>query len=163
MIGSAIANENESVYQLGKLIADGDYDVILLENEHFLQQLDQLNRFIDGIDYKGEGLAQKRVLVTLHTIWIDKNITPKIKKISTRIAHFLQLFDYECLYLINFLGIDRDKCVSINDAALGKGYRDREKLKKKLGLSGRKVIFNYGIMGDHKAPSTMANGVADAS
>jgi hypothetical protein len=48
--------------------------VILLENEHFLQELDQLNRFIDGIDYKGEGLARKRVLATIHTIWIDKNL-----------------------------------------------------------------------------------------
>jgi hypothetical protein len=52
-----------------------------------------------------------------------------MKNISTRIAHFLQLFDYECLYFINLLGIDRERCVSINDAALGKGYRDRESLK----------------------------------
>jgi hypothetical protein len=55
---------------MGRVLADGNYDVILIENELGLLEHRELSEFIDSINYKGE-ISSSRVLITVHLILHD--------------------------------------------------------------------------------------------
>jgi hypothetical protein len=114
---------------MGRALADGNYDIILIENEVSLLEHGPLNQFVDSINYKGE-IASTRVLITLHTVYHDIGRAPVLRDIGRKIAHFVELFDYECIYLINYAGVPREKCISINDGADGgDNFYDKSKVK----------------------------------
>jgi hypothetical protein len=104
------------------------------------------------------------VLITLHTIYQGVRRAPVLRDIASKIAHFVELFDYECIYLINYAGVPREKCVSINDGADGgDNFYDKDKAKQALGLQGRDIILNMGIMAEHKGMNILAKATIEAA
>jgi hypothetical protein len=54
--------------------------------------------------------------------------------LSDKISHFVELFDDECLFMFNLLGIPRSKCLSIYSGGPATTFRDKELLKQLLGI-----------------------------
>jgi hypothetical protein len=100
-------------------------------------------------------------MLTIHAFNLHKNEDEFIQEWASQIKHFLELYDYECFYLAGYLHVPLNKCVSIANSGPANTFRDQAFLKHILGIKGRDVMFNFGIMHREKGSQEIADAIYD--
>jgi hypothetical protein len=88
--------------------------------------------------------------MTLHTFYLENWADDLIYKWSKQIKYYLELYDYECFYVIAYLHIPADKCICIANSGPANTFRDQAFLKHILGVKDRQLLFNFGLMRQDK-------------
>ena len=95
-------------------------------------------------------LESKKIYLNLHSLSKSNAKIKFLFQISTLITKIIVKFDYVCNYLYEQFKIPHEKCEFIPHVDSKSRLYDKSIIKEDLGLTNKKVIFNYGILTESK-------------
>jgi glycosyltransferase involved in cell wall biosynthesis len=156
--GRIISDRVEDFHAAAQAINRGGYDAVWLQHEY-------------GI-FGGEcgemvfELAERTaapLIVTLHTVLSDPSdkqraVIDRLIALSSRV---MVMSRHARSLLIELYRADPERIAVIEHGAPDRPFGRQEEFKRKLGLSGRKVLMTFGLLGPGKGIETMIAALPD--
>ncbi|AGT30756.1 glycosyl transferase family 1 [Geobacillus genomosp. 3] len=137
------AQQRAAYTEMAKRVNESEIDVVVLQHEFGIFGGEAGEYILDFI-----AALEKPLVTTFHTVFADP--MPPYRPIQEKIAaasDAIIVMNRQAIpYLVKAFGLSEKKIVYIPHGAPGPSPENREWLRRRLGFSGRKVMFTFGLL-----------------
>ncbi len=148
-----IVGEEPGTYEAAaRAINEGSYDAVWLQHEYGIYGGDCGERVLDF----AERLAAP-LIVTFHTVLSDPSDLQRriLERLAALASQCMVMSQHARELLMDRYGVERERITVIPHGAPERPFGRQEQFKSTMGLSGRKVLMTFGLLGPGKGIETM--------
>ena len=150
--GRIVSDRVEDFHVAAQAINRGGYDAVWLQHEYGIFGGDCGEMVFD----LAERIAAP-LIVTLHTVLSDPSDKQRaiIERLIALASRVMVMSRHSRALLIDQYGAEPERVTVIEHGAPDRPFGRHEQFKAKLGLSGRRVLMTFGLLGPGKGIETM--------
>jgi glycosyltransferase involved in cell wall biosynthesis len=148
----------DTFFKLAKII-NNNSDIISVMIQHEFGFFNKVE--IDFIEFLGS--ISKPIIMAFHTVLPSTNklFKENVLQICNKSESIVVMTNYSKRILVNNYGIKKDKIEIIPHGTHLITYSDKEYLKKKYNLVGKKVLSTFGLLSSGKSIETTLNALPE--